>query len=67
LGRSLGLQPHPEVEPDVFAGWVRRRTEAELSAAGVVADELIAAVRAQAAEQRTLALRLFGAWLQEIG
>ena len=67
LGGSLGIQSHPEVEPEVFAEWVLRRSDTELASAGIAPGHLIAVVREQAAAQREMALRIFGAWLEGIG
>lgn len=57
LGRSMGVQFHPEVTPQIVAHWVRAGRP-ELDAAGVGADGLLQQTRARAAESRAASLRL---------
>lgn len=66
LGSGLGLQPHVEVAPDVFARWVREKPRAYLERDGIDPEAAIAAVRRNAARQREMAARLFGAWAAEV-
>lgn len=67
LGSALGLQPHPEVGPEAFARWTRAKAPAELARDGIDPEAAIAAVRDHAAEQRSRAERLFGAWAAAVG
>lgn len=67
LGPALGLQPHIEVAPDAFARWVREKPREALLRDGIDPEGAIAVVRANAAAQRALAGRLFGAWAAEVG
>jgi GMP synthase-like glutamine amidotransferase len=57
-GRSLGLQFHPEVTPEIMDSWVRVYRH-ELDADGVDPDALLAETEERAAETRTTAWRLF--------
>ena len=60
LGRSVGLQFHPEVTPAIVEDWVRGG-RATLAAHGVDADALLARTRADAAANRARAFALFDA------
>jgi len=62
LGSALGLQPHPEADPESFARWTRAKPPEALARDGIDPDSAIAAVRAHGAAQRAAARRLFGAW-----
>jgi len=66
LGPALGLQPHPEVGPEAFARWTRAKPPGALERDGLDPEAVIAAVRADAAEQRERADRLFGAWVAQV-
>lgn len=57
-GRSLGLQFHPEVTPEIMDHWVRVYPH-ELEAEGVDPKGLLAETRRRAAEARRLTWRLF--------
>jgi GMP synthase-like glutamine amidotransferase len=50
VGRSLGLQFHPELTPSVLECWLDSGGDAELAAQGVDADALMARTRSLAAE-----------------
>jgi GMP synthase (glutamine-hydrolysing) len=67
LGSALGVQPHPEAAPEAFARWVREKPPEALRREGIDPEAAIAGVRANAAAQRTVARRLFGAWAAEAG
>jgi len=67
LGSGVGLQAHVEATPEAFAGWVREKPREALLRDGIDPEGAIAAVRANAAAQRALAGRLFGAWAAEVG
>lgn len=68
LGPVLGIQTHPEVDPDILRGWLDHPgTEAMLEAAGADADELQMEVTAAEADIATTADLVFGAWLDEAG
>ncbi len=64
--RAIGWQFHPEVEPDVFASWVRH-DEALVRAEGIDPDELIREARRQAPQARTRAFALVDAALAYAG
>lgn len=57
-GRSLGLQFHPEVTPEIMEQWVRVYPH-ELKAEGVDPKRLLAETRRRAAEARRATWRLF--------
>jgi GMP synthase-like glutamine amidotransferase len=58
LGRSVGLQFHPEVTPQIVEGWVRGGS-ATLAAHGVDGDAILERTRNQAAADRERAFALF--------
>jgi GMP synthase-like glutamine amidotransferase len=60
LGRSVGLQFHPEVTPAIVEGWVRGGS-ATLAAHGVDAEAILARTRADADANRDRAFALFDA------
>jgi GMP synthase-like glutamine amidotransferase len=60
LGRSVGLQFHPEVTPAIVEGWVRGG-RATLAAHGVDGDAILERTRAGAASDRVRAFALFDA------
>jgi hypothetical protein len=57
-GRSLGLQFHPEVTPQIMDEWVRTYRH-ELDAEGVDPDELLAETRRLAEESKRTTWQLF--------
>ncbi len=65
LGRSLGLQFHPETGPAIAAGWAESE-RAELSAAGIDADAVAAGGERLGDRARDLAFALFDAWRREV-
>ncbi len=67
LGSALGIQPHPEADPDVVAGWLMRDSIRELvHRAGSDPDELLWAMAAGREDGEVTAARFFGAWLDEL-
>jgi GMP synthase (glutamine-hydrolysing) len=66
LGSALGLQSHPEADPESFARWTRAKPPEALARDGIDPEAAIAAVRRHGAAQQAAASRLFGAWAAEI-
>jgi GMP synthase-like glutamine amidotransferase len=64
-GRSLGLQFHPEVTPEIMHDWVREYRH-ELDAEGVDPDALLAETDRNAEENRRTALRLLERYLDRV-
>ena len=64
-GRSLGLQFHPEVTPEIMADWVRAYPH-ELEAEGVDPADLLEETQRRAADSRRLTWRLFDRFRDEI-
>lgn len=68
LGSAIGIQPHPEVTPDLLAGWLGsergRRRAIDL---GADPDAVVAAFTAAAPEAEATAAAVFDAWLDEVG
>ena len=60
VGRSVGLQFHPEATPEIIEGWIRDG-RATLARRHIDADALGAQTRADAAAQRERAFALFDA------
>jgi len=67
LGSALGLQPHPEVTPDLLRGWLGsgrgRQRAVDL---GVDPDALLAEFSASEGQVATMAADVFDAWLDEV-
>ena len=64
-GRSLGLQFHPEVTPEIMNAWVKAYPH-ELAAVGVDPDELMAETHRIAANSRQIASQLFERFIEDI-
>ena len=64
-GRSLGLQFHPEVTPEIMAEWVRVYPH-ELRAEGVDPAGLLEETQRRAADSRRLTWRLFDRFRDEV-
>ena len=65
IGRSLGLQFHPEVTPEIMDAWVGAYRH-ELDAEGVDPDALLEETRRSAATARANAERLLNAYLDSV-
>lgn len=64
-GRSLGLQFHPEVTPEIMDAWVAAYRH-ELDGEGVDPDRLLEQTNRSAERTRTAAWRLFDAFLTQV-
>ena len=64
-GSVVAMQPHPEVSPEILAGWLEIAPARHFEEAGMTPAELLAAVEGQREEGEALARRLFGAWVEE--
>jgi GMP synthase-like glutamine amidotransferase len=65
IGRSLGLQFHPEVTPEIMEEWVRVYRH-ELDADGVDPDELLEETWRRADSSRATSLRLLDTYLRRV-
>lgn len=65
IGRSLGLQFHPEVKPEIMDEWVRAYRH-ELDAEGVDPDRLLAETERIAPECRRRSESLFNHFLSDV-
>jgi GMP synthase-like glutamine amidotransferase len=65
VGRSLGVQFHPEVTPEIMDAWVGAYRH-ELDQEGVDPDRLLEETRRRAGEARTAAWCLFDRFLQRV-
>lgn len=65
IGRSLGVQFHPEVTPEIVADWVAGSRD-ELDRERVDADRMLADARALDADNRVRAIALFDAFFDRV-
>jgi adenosylmethionine-8-amino-7-oxononanoate aminotransferase/GMP synthase-like glutamine amidotransferase len=65
IGRSLGVQFHPEVTPEIMDAWVLAYRH-ELDAEGVDPDALLEQTHRLADDSRTAAWGLFDAFLEQV-
>jgi GMP synthase-like glutamine amidotransferase len=65
IGRSLGLQFHPEVTPEIMDRWVQTYRH-ELDQEGVDPDGLLEETNRRADDSRRSAWRLFDGFLREV-
>ena len=65
IGRSLGVQFHPEVTPEIVADWVAGSRD-ELDRERVDADRMLADARALDAENRARAIALFDVFVERV-
>lgn len=65
IGRSLGVQFHPEVTPEIMDRWVAAYPH-ELQQEGVDPDQLLEETRRRADDTRALAWRLFDGFLDRV-
>jgi GMP synthase-like glutamine amidotransferase len=65
IGRSMGVQFHPEVTPQIMDEWVRVYRH-ELDAEGVDPDRLLEQTYARAEENRKTSWRLLDAFLHRV-
>jgi GMP synthase-like glutamine amidotransferase len=65
IGRSLGLQFHPEVTPEIMDSWVRTYRH-ELDADGVDPDALLEETRRRAPQSRRTTEKLLNRFLHEV-
>ncbi|OLC26345.1 MAG: hypothetical protein AUG06_12310 [Actinobacteria bacterium 13_1_20CM_2_65_11] len=65
VGRSLGLQFHPEVTPQIMDSWVRAYRH-ELDGDGVDPDALLEETNRRAPDVRRRSMRLFDRFLEKI-
>ena len=64
-GRSLGLQFHPEVTPEIMADWVRVYRH-ELDADGVDPDGLLEETKRRASDSRVMSWQLLERYMSDI-
>jgi GMP synthase-like glutamine amidotransferase len=66
VGRSMGVQFHPEVTNGIVEEWVSLGAD-KLARAGIDADRLLLETRQRADENRTRAWRLLDAFVDRVG
>ena len=65
VGRSMGVQFHPEVTPQIMDDWVRVYRH-ELDAEGVDPDQLLEQTHANAEKNRKTSWRLLDTFIQRV-
>lgn len=66
VGRSLGVQFHPELTGDILAGWLREGGEAQVVADGQDPAALLAHTRAEEPAARARTVALVDAFLERV-
>jgi GMP synthase-like glutamine amidotransferase len=66
LGRSMGVQFHPELTPTILQAWLDSGDRDYLLARGVDPDALLVTTTAQAAAARERAVRLVDRFLLQV-
>lgn len=67
LGSAIGVQPHPEVTPEILAAWTHRPSARRVAEnAGSDLNAILAEYAAAADTTRAMARNLFGAWIDEV-
>jgi GMP synthase (glutamine-hydrolysing) len=67
LGPALGVQPHPEVTPDLLSGWLGSgRGRKRAIDRGVDPDALLAGFSASEEQVAAMAGEVFDAWVDEV-
>ena len=67
IGSAVGVQPHPEVTPNILAGWLEDGDARQMAIdAGTDPDDLVATFTAAVAGVEATADGVFGAWIDEI-
>lgn len=67
LGSAIGVQPHPEVTPEIVAGWIGAFDEQRLAAVDADPATVLAAMAEDRQASADTAAGLFGAWLNALG
>ena len=66
VGSAIGIQPHPEADPEIVAGWLSHEGFRDLARrAGTDPDELVWAVAGSRLESEETAASFFDVWLNE--
>ncbi len=67
LGSAIGIQPHPEVTPDLLSGWLGSGTGREVAIRfGSDPDAVLAEFSAAETEAAATASAVFEAWIDEV-
>lgn len=66
-GRAMGLQFHPEVDPDLLEVWIAADTGGDIAGLGLDADELRSQTAARADDAARRLQRLVGGFLRLLG
>ncbi len=65
-GDVIGIQPHPEVTPEIVAGWVLQAPAHHFEEAGLAPEELLDRVATHDEDSERVARDVFGAWVDGI-
>jgi GMP synthase (glutamine-hydrolysing) len=67
VGSAVGVQPHPEVTPEILALWLEDRDARQMAMdAGTDPDQLVARFVESVERAETTAAAVFDAWIEEV-
>lgn len=67
IGSAVGVQPHPEVTPDILADWLADGDARQMTIdAGTDPDDLVEAFRSATVDVEATAAAIFDAWIDEV-
>jgi GMP synthase (glutamine-hydrolysing) len=64
-GSALGVQSHPELTPEMWAGWMAEEGSGDLEAAGLDPSEFSKRLADESERLRVQAVAFFRSWLEE--
>ena len=66
LENVVGIQPHPEITPEIARRWAELTNGEDFTEAGIDGEEFLGAIEANRDRAADMASRLFGAWVETL-